>query len=118
MIQTPVRVNGDIDTSEIKGDKDTIESKDKGDTGAADKRSDMSGLLFSCKTVQDVTSKFQEFDYNEDKEAIVCCVCSIGEQKPLNFSGSGMGAGVFKYKTVDESLSKTQSLEFCHLKTT
>ena len=99
-----------------KPDKDTIECKDKGDpSGPADKRSDMSGLLFSCKTVQDVTSKFQEFDYNEDKEAMVCCVCSIGEQKPLNFSGSGMGTGVFKYKTV-ESLSKTQSLEFRHLK--
>ena len=42
-----------------------------------DKSSDLSELLFSCKSVQDVTSKFQEFEYSEEKEGVVCCLCCV-----------------------------------------
>lgn len=38
---------------------------------SADKSSDLSGLLFSCKSVQDVTSKFQEFEYSEERGGVV-----------------------------------------------
>ena len=62
-----------------------VSSAEVHDSGK-DKSSDLSGLLFSCKSVQDVTSKFQEFEYSEEKGGVVCCV---REPNTNNFCSAG-----------------------------
>ena len=91
--------------------KEDYKEKNKSDIETVEKSDDVASLLFACKNIPDVTSKFQEFEYDKEAEAVVCCVCSAQQTEKQ--------AGVFKYKVEDDDdseLGSKQSTKFRSLK--
>ena len=102
----------DLKESALKESKSEEKVADAEKTG-------LNGLLYTCKSIEDITSKFQEFEYDEEKEGIICCVCSLRDPSPLNnnqnipFSNTGF----FKFKSWEQGSSGLkQTSEFRHLK--
>ena len=38
---------------------------------------DSGALLMSCNSIEDITNRFQEYEYDEQLGAMICCVCSV-----------------------------------------
>ena len=68
-------------------------------------------LLMSCKSLGDITSRFQEFEYNENLGGVVCTVCTC-DKNPANTNV------VFQYPSDLESdfIDKVMSQKFSNLK--
>ena len=71
---------------------------------------DLTTLFFSCHSVADITTKFQEFVYNAVVGGFVCCVCTSPE--------SVLKSGVFTYECELENdfPDQVQSKKFGNLK--
>ena len=83
---------------------------------ANDANIDVSSLLYSCKSVEDIISRFQEFEHSPSKGELVCCVCSTLSSKEVrnnlsynnNLPVSGQASGVFKFPEEQMDVTEKQ----------
>ena len=71
---------------------------------------DFNTMFFSCHSVADITTKFQEFEYSAELDGIVCSVCNPEEPS--------LKSSVFTYESYLEQdfTGQVQSKKFGNLK--
>ena len=91
----------------------TVSQSSKEKTTSEEKSQEFSqtDLLFSCRTVSDITNKFQEFTCDAENGLVICVLCHSKDSVKANYNSKS--PGVFQW---NEDVDSRDRKKFNHLK--